>query len=120
MLSVQCSPSLAGSEDLDGMKVGNFKPQVVPFVFHVVLSTSCQNSSMNKWRNCTFLHSVRRPPSLLSPVLGRILKQSRRTHVRSIVGGRMFGFTHDGVYHLRWDSVKLLVGEGQQVHRDRF
>ena len=26
---------------------------------------SCRNSSMSKWRNCTFLHSVRRSPSLL-------------------------------------------------------
>ena len=28
-------------------------------------STSRQKSSMRKWRNCTFLHSVRRSPSLL-------------------------------------------------------
>ena len=45
---------LAGSESLDGMKVVNFKPQVFPFVFPVGLFTSCQYSSMNKWRNCTF------------------------------------------------------------------
>ena len=25
----------------------------------------------------------------------------------------MFGFTHDGMYPLRWDSVNLLVGEGR-------
>ena len=61
----------------------------------------------------TFLHSVRRSPSLLSPLLGWVLTQSRPTHLRSIVGGSMFGFTHDGMYVLRLDSVKLRVGEGR-------
>ena len=32
------------------------------------MSTSCQDSSMSKWRHCTFLHSVRHSPSLLSPL----------------------------------------------------
>ena len=37
---------MAGSEGLNGMKFGNIKLQVVPFVFPVGLSTSCQNSSL--------------------------------------------------------------------------
>ena len=46
-------------------------------------------------------------------LLGWMLKQTRRTNLRPIVGGSMFGFTHDGMYPLRWDSVKLRVGEGR-------
>ena len=43
-----------GSEALDGVKVVTIKPQVAPSVFPVSLSITCQYSSMNKWRNCTF------------------------------------------------------------------
>ena len=38
-------------------------------------------------------------------LLGWMLKQTRRTHLRSIVGGSMFGFTHDGMCNAaRWSA----------------
>ena len=45
---------LVGREGLKSKKVVNFKPQMGPFVFPVGLFFSCQYSSMDKWRNCTF------------------------------------------------------------------
>ena len=51
---------------------------VFPLVtVHKTMSTSCRRSSMRKWRNCTFLHSVRSSPSLLED------KNFRPTRTRS-------------------------------------
>ena len=100
---------LAGSEGLNGRRHESRQHQASSGSLHLsrwsvyLLPKQLdeQVAKLHQVRQITFLHSVRRLPSLLSPQLGWVLKQSRRTHLRSIVGGSMFGFTQDGMYPLR-------------------
>ena len=48
------------------------------------MSTSCRNSSMIKWRRCSFLVSVRRSPSLLKNMVSRLKALSRVSYTERL------------------------------------
>ena len=60
---------LAGVKGWEDMEVDNVKPQdgviLLGFMSTMTMSTLGRRTSMRKFRNCTFLHSVRSSPSLL-------------------------------------------------------